>query len=156
MGDVSNGSLSSFLATESMFFPFLACEVSCIPKHRGDLDIERRNAHSMALALRGVMELFQIVGREKELNGKMLAFSISHSQEYVYIYGYYPVIKGSRIEYIRHCIYKDWIFADGDSERRWIPYTIVRNIYEVWMPSHLARLRSAMDLLPPGTVTPID
>jgi hypothetical protein len=155
LGNTSAGALSSFLATDDMFFPFLACEVVCTSNYKDNTDVERRNAHNMALAVRGVVELFQIVGREKELNGKMLAFSISHSHEWVYICGCYPVIEGSKIEYERHCIYQDENFADADMARRWIPYTITRNIYERWMPAHLARLRSAMHLLPPGAAGPV-
>jgi hypothetical protein len=59
------------MATWQMYFPFLTCEVKCGAAGR-------QNAHSMTLAVRGVVELFRLVGREKELHREILAFSISH------------------------------------------------------------------------------
>jgi hypothetical protein len=77
------------LGTYYMYFPFLTCEVRC-----GDVGLDtadRQNAHSMTLAVRGIVELFKLVGREKELHREILAFSISHNDESVRIYGHYPV-----------------------------------------------------------------
>jgi len=46
------------MATYYMYFPFLTCEVKC---GASALDIaDRQNAHSMALAVRGVVELFRL------------------------------------------------------------------------------------------------
>ena len=53
------------MATWQMYFPFLTCEVKC-----GNLALDitdRQNAHSMTLAVRGIVELFTLVKREKEL-----------------------------------------------------------------------------------------
>lgn len=56
-----------------MYFPFLTCEVKC---GAAALDIaDRQNAHSMILAVRGVVELFRLVKREKEPHREILAFS---------------------------------------------------------------------------------
>ena len=61
-----------------MYFPFLTCEVKC---GAAALDIaDRQNAHSMTMAVRGIVELFRLVKREKELHREILAFSISHDQ----------------------------------------------------------------------------
>ena len=75
---------SYFMATYYMYFPFLTCEVKC---GAAALDIaDRQNAHSMTLAVRAIVELFQYVGREKELDREILAFSISHDHRAVKIY----------------------------------------------------------------------
>ncbi len=51
------------------------------------LDIaDRQNAHSMTLAVRGVVDLFRQVGCEKKLHREILAFSISHDNNSVIIY----------------------------------------------------------------------
>jgi hypothetical protein len=43
-----------------MYFPFLTSEVKC---GASALDIaDRQNAHSQTVALRGLIELFQLVG----------------------------------------------------------------------------------------------
>jgi hypothetical protein len=55
-----------------MYFPFLTCEVKC---GAAALDIaDRQNAHSMTLAVRGIVELFRLVKREKELHQESLTF----------------------------------------------------------------------------------
>ncbi|KAF1953092.1 hypothetical protein CC80DRAFT_527556 [Byssothecium circinans] len=75
----------------NMYFLFLTCEVKC---GAAALDVaDRQNAHSMTLAVRAIVELFQLVKREQELHRQVLAFSISHDHWSVRIYGYYPVIK---------------------------------------------------------------
>jgi predicted nucleic acid-binding protein len=49
-----------------MYFPFLTCEVKC---GAAALDVvDRQNTHSMTLAVRGVVGLFKLVKREKELH----------------------------------------------------------------------------------------
>ncbi len=57
-----------------MYFLFFTCEVIC---GAVALDIaDRQNAHSMTLAVRGVVELYRTVKREKELNREIHAFSV--------------------------------------------------------------------------------
>ncbi len=49
-----------------MYFPFLTCEVKF---GAAALDVaDRQNAHSMTLAVRGVVELFRLKKRERELH----------------------------------------------------------------------------------------
>jgi predicted nucleic acid-binding protein len=68
--------MSYFIATWQMYFPFLTCEVKC---GIAALDVaDRQNAYSMTLAVRGVVGLFKLVKREKELYRKILAFFILH------------------------------------------------------------------------------
>jgi hypothetical protein len=56
---------SYFIATYYMYLPFLTCEVKC---GAAALDIaDRQNAYSITIAVRGVVDLFRLVKREKEL-----------------------------------------------------------------------------------------
>lgn len=93
VGDLTDTSF--FMVTFFMYFPFLTCEVKC---GGAALDIaDRQNAHSMTMAVRGVVELFRLMKREKELHREILAFSISHDHRTVRIYGHYPIIDGKRL-----------------------------------------------------------
>jgi hypothetical protein len=51
----------------------------------------------MTLAVRGVVELFRLVKREKELHREILAFSISHDHRTVRIYDITHLSMGTRI-----------------------------------------------------------
>jgi hypothetical protein len=137
---------SFFMATYSMYFPFLTCEAKY---GTVALDVaDRQNAHSMTLAVRGVVELFRLVKREKELHREILAFSISYDHETVRIYGHYPVIDGNKTTFYRHPIRK-FDFTELDGKEKWTAYTFTRNVYDIWMPSHLKRICSVIDELPP-------
>ncbi|MCJ1433700.1 hypothetical protein MMC27_003064 [Xylographa pallens] len=137
---------SYFMATSQMYFPFLTCEVKC---GTTALDIaDRQNIHSMTLAVRGIVELFRMVKREKELHQEILAFSISHDHCSVRIYGHYPVIEGNKTSFYRHPI-RMFDFTEQEGKEKWTAYKFTRNIYDVWMPLHLKRICTAIDDLPP-------
>ncbi|KAK6843407.1 hypothetical protein PG987_004267 [Apiospora arundinis] len=145
IGDFLTGDLSFFMATYYMYFPFMACEVKC---GAAALDVaDRQNAHSMTLAVRGIVELFRLVKREEEVNRQVLSFSNSHDHCSVRIYGYYPVINGRETKYYRHAIHK-FDFTALDGREKWTAYRFTRNVYETWMPEHLKKIRSAIDQLP--------
>lgn len=75
MGELTDTSF--FIAIYFIYFLFLTCEAKCSAIA---LDVvNRQNAHSMTLAVRGVMELFKLVKREKELYQEILAFLVSHN-----------------------------------------------------------------------------
>jgi len=136
---------SFFLATYYMYFPFLTCEVKC---GAAALDIaDRQNAHSMTLAVRATVELFRLVGREMEIHREILAFSISHDDRSVRIYGHYPVIQGKDTKYYRHPIHAFDITA-LDGREKWTAYKFTKNVYDIWMPSHFQQLCSAIDQIP--------
>lgn len=138
---------SFFVATYRMYFPFLTCEVKC---GTAALDIaDRQNAHSMTLAVRGVVNLFRLVKREKELHREILAFSLSHDHRAVRIYGHYPVIDGDSTAFYRHPIH-EFSFTALDGKDKWTSYKFTKNVYEVWMPTHLKRICSVIDKLPPN------
>lgn len=129
-----------------MYFPFFTCEVKC---GAAALDIaDRQNAHSMTVAVRGVVELYRAVKREKELHREILAFSISHDHSSVRIYGHYAVIDGDKTTFYRHPIHK-FDFTALDGKDKWTAYKFTKNIYDVWMPTHLKRICSVIDQVPP-------
>ena len=66
-----------------MYLPFLTCKIKC---RAAALDVaNQQNAHSQTVALRGLIELFRLVGQENELHQEISGFSISHSDECVRI-----------------------------------------------------------------------
>ncbi|KAL1957320.1 hypothetical protein VTO42DRAFT_6109 [Malbranchea cinnamomea] len=136
---------SFFMGTAYMYFPFFTSEVKC---GKSALDIaDRQNAHSMTLAVRGVVELFKLVKREQELHREILAFSMSHDHRMVRIYGHYPIIDGEKTFYYRHSIH-EFSFIALDGKERWTSYRFTLSVYNDWVPSHFERLCSAIDDLP--------
>ncbi|KAM0311005.1 hypothetical protein ACHAO8_007621 [Botrytis cinerea] len=139
--------LSLFMGTYYMYFPFLTCEIKC---GTAALDIaDRQNAHSMTLAVRGIVELFRLLNREKELHREILAFSISHDHRTVRIYGHYPIIDEGKTTFYRHPIHT-FDFTALDGKDKWTAYKFTKNIYDIWMPTHLKRICSVIDGLPSG------
>ena len=137
---------SLFMGTYYMYFPFLTCESKC---GAAALDVaDRQNAHSMTLAVRGVVELFRLVKREKELHREILAFSMSHDHSSVRIYGHYALIDKSKTTFYRHTI-KKFDFTSEEGREKWTAYKFTKNVYDIWMPTHLKRICSAIDELPP-------
>jgi hypothetical protein len=129
-----------------MYFPFFASEVKC---GAAALDVaDRHNARSITLAVRGFVELFRPVRREKELHRGILAFSISHDNETVRIYGHYPVIEGKKTTFYRHTIRK-FDFTEQDGIEKWTAYKFTKSVYDTWMPAHFKWLCSAIDAIPP-------
>lgn len=149
-GGIMGSKRSYFLATSMMYFPFLTSEVKC---GAGGLDVaDRQNAHSMAHAVRGVVELFRQTNRSGELSGEVLAFSISHDAQTVRIYGHYPIIPSRRtpksdVSYHR-CLIDSLDLRLHNGKNRWSTYKFVTNLYKLWVPKHLARLCLAIDGLP--------
>ena len=146
VGDVEDDYTSFFMGTYYMYFPFLTCEVKCGTQA---LEIaDRQNAHSMTLAVRGIVELFRVVNREKELDREILAFSVSHDHGSVRIYGHYPIINGKDTTYYRHPIRK-FDFTELDGKDKWTAYKFTKNIYGIWVQRHFNRIRSVIDQIPP-------
>jgi hypothetical protein len=144
-GDWLAGDLSYFMATYYMHFPFLTCEVKC---GAAALDVaDRQNAHSMTIAVRAVLELFRLVGRESELHREILGFSVSHDHCSVRIYGHYPIVGENDTKYYRHPIRK-FDITELDGREKWTAHKFTKNVYTWWMPKHFERLCSAIDQLP--------
>ena len=137
---------SFFMGTWYMYFPFFSSEVKC---GAAALDVaDRQNAHSMTLAVRGVVELFRLVKREKELHRKIIAFSVSHDNRAVRIYGHYPVIEDKKTTFYRHTIH-EFNFIALKGKEKWTAYKFTKSVYNIWMPTHFERLCSAIDAIPP-------
>jgi hypothetical protein len=137
---------SYFTALDDMLFPFLTTEIKCGAQ---GLDIaDRQNAHSMTVAVRALVELYRMVDRLKELHGLVLAFSISHDHRAVRIYGHYAEIAtADDVKYYRYLIHAfDIMTLDGRD--RLTAYKFTRNVYDHFVPTHLDRIKSALDQLP--------
>ncbi|KAL9030548.1 MAG: hypothetical protein Q9196_001336 [Gyalolechia fulgens] len=134
-----------FTATYKIYFPFFTAEIEC---GQQGLDVaDRQNAHSMTIAVRGVVELYRLVGRAQELHRKVLGFSISHDHRTVRIYSHYAEIDGPRTTYYRH-ILEEFAILGKDGKDRWTAYQFVRNVYGSFVPIHLKRIKSAINQIP--------
>lgn len=124
-----------------------------------DLDVaDKQNAHSMTMAVRGVVELFKIVNRENELHRKILAFSVSHDDKNVRIYGHYALIKEREATFYRHPI-REFGFPDQDGKDKWTAYKFTKNVYFKFMPDYYKLICSTIDKLPldaPDQIPPGD
>ena len=138
-----------FTATFKIYFPFFTSEVKCGEQALNIAD--RQNAHSMTVAIKGIIELYRIVGRAHELHRKVLGFSISHDHRTVRIYAHYPEIEGLNTKYYRHTL-REFIITDNGGKERWTANQFVRNIYDQFVPGHLKRIKSAIDQLSDPTL----
>jgi len=145
VGEIGSKALTYFMATTRMYFPFLTCEVKC---GAAALDVaDRQNAHSITVAVRGIVELYKAVKRNKELHREILAFSISHDHSSVRIYGHYPIIEESKTTFYRRPIDK-FDFTARDGKEKWTAYEFTKTVYDTWMPIQHKRICSAIDDLP--------
>lgn len=135
----------SVMAREDMYFPFLTCEVKC-----GDQGLnvaDRQNMHSASVAVKGIVDLYRRVHRQDELHRTILAFSVSHDNEAVRIYGHYASLDGDNTYLYRHSI-KKFDITSEEGKEKWTAYTFTKNVYEIFVPIHLQRIYSAVDQLP--------
>lgn len=145
IGEPGSKVLTHFMTTTRMYFPFLTCEVKC---GAAALDVaDRQNAHSMTVAVRAFVELFKCVGREKELDRAILAFSISHDHRTVRIYGHYAVIEGDKSMFYCHPI-RTFDFTEQDGMEKWATLRFVKNVYDHHSPSLHKKICSGIDDLP--------
>lgn len=101
----------------------------------------------MAVAVRGIVELFKLGKRESELHGELLTFSISHDHRTVRLYGYYPIADGLKINIYRHPIHTFDITA-LDGKDKWTTYNFTVGVY-IYSLTLIERIRSVIDELPP-------
>ncbi|KAI4185038.1 MAG: hypothetical protein LQ346_005998 [Caloplaca aetnensis] len=147
VGPIGSSLQTFFMATTRMYFPFLTCEVKC---GAAALDIaDRQNAHSMSVAARGIVELFKTVKRHKELDRRLLTFSISHDHRSVRIYGHYPVIDGDEYTFYRYPI-DDFSITAGGGRARWLAYKFVKSVYDIHSIALHKDICSVIDDLPRG------
>lgn len=143
IGDPSDRSY--FKATYYMYLPLLTCEVKC---GAVGLDIaDRQNAHSMAVAMTGIIELFKRVGREQELHRRLLGFSFSQDNESMRIWAHFSVVTKDKIMSRRFSTRK-FDFTERRGAEKWTAWTFTTNIYDIWVTPPLKWIRSAIDDLP--------
>jgi hypothetical protein len=102
----------------------------------------------MTLVVRAIIELFRLVGREKELYQEILAFSILYNNSLVRIYGHYPMINGKDTTYYYHLIH-NFVFIELDGKDKWAAYKFTKNVYDIWMPTHFKRIYLVINQVPP-------
>jgi hypothetical protein len=71
----------------------------------------------MTLAVRGIVKLFRLVKRKKELHREILAFSVSHNHQTVRIYDHYLIINGKKTTFYHHPI-KTFDFTSEDNKEK--------------------------------------
>jgi hypothetical protein len=71
----------------------------------------------MTLAVRGIVRLFKLIKREKELYRKILAFFISHDHRIVRIYGHYLIINRDKTTFYRHLIKTFDFTSEGGKDK---------------------------------------
>ncbi|KAL9130496.1 MAG: hypothetical protein Q9217_001316 [Psora testacea] len=135
----------SVMAREDMYFPFLTTEVKCGEQALNIAD--RQNMHSASVSVKGIVELFRRIKRQNELDRKILAFSISHDNEAVRIYGHYALVNENDTSLYRYPI-KKFDFTSEDGTDKWTAYKFTRNVYDTFVPIHLKRICAAVDQLP--------
>lgn len=142
---------STYMATWRMYFPFFACEATCA---RGGIQVaDKQNAHSMTMAVRGIVDLFKLVNRENELHRRILAFSISHNTNIVRVHGHYALIKDRAAKFYRHFIHGfDLTVQNG--QNKWIAYQFTKNVYFEFMPTLHTLICSAIDQISPNQIPP--
>jgi hypothetical protein len=59
-------------------------------------------------------------------------------------YGHYITFEGGKTSYWRHEVCNEVNLTSGKEEDRWFSYKFSKNIYEVWVPEHLKRLKYAL------------
>ncbi|KAL3440857.1 hypothetical protein BJX65DRAFT_289673 [Aspergillus insuetus] len=151
---------SYFKGAIHMFFPFFTAEAK--DADRLIEEAEAQNAHAMALALRGVVRLFQLANREQDIHRRVLGYSIAFNHSSVRIHAHYPVFteedsqeESSQPEsssppeasYYRQTLRK-FDFTDPSGKERWTSYKFVMALYNVWVPEYHKRLCAVIDALP--------
>lgn len=133
-----------------MYFPFFACEAKC---RIGDIDVaDKQNAHSMRIAARGIVRLFELAKCQEKLHQGVFAFSISHDGTYVRIYGHYALIKDGTAKFYRYFIRNfDFTSEKEKTNRRLL------DSRKAFISEFMLKLRelifSAMDRIPPKTTS---
>ena len=130
--------------TDHMYFPFLVCDVKSANGHM--VEAERQVMHYASVALKAIIGLHPKES-QKEVLGKILAFSIAFDHRTVKLFGHYASCTNrdarGQIQYHRSCI-ADFVYSHPNSRNQWTASNFVRKIYTDFVPIHLARIRSAL------------
>ena len=131
----------------NLYFPFLLCEVKCA--ENGLSIADRQNMHSASIAVNAIFQLYRAVSRQKELDRRILVFSVSHDHTSVRVYGHFAIVHGDND---KPSFYRSLVrrvnLTEQEGACRWATYNIVRKVYEAFVPEHLDRIHSAVAQLP--------
>ncbi len=141
-----------FRFTPELSFPFLMCEAKT--GEVGLNEADRQNIHSASIAVRAIVMLYREAfghtapHRVRELYGKVLAFTVSHDNDRVLLYGHFAVANISgELEFYHYPI--DIIsLTIRDGVGRYRAYNFVWNVYEKFAPDHRKRIKDAVAHLP--------
>ena len=140
---IGNRERNPLMATWMMYFPFFMCEVKA---GNENLDVaDRQNMSSGSVAVNTLIALYRAAGREKELHGKILAFSIAHNIEQFRIYGHYASLEEQAPRFYRYEIMSALTRTPRD---RWKAYTFTRNVYDMFAQTLFENVCSVIDSLP--------
>lgn len=140
---LSHTSACPNLFPENMYYPFLICEVK--GSGRAIQEAERQSMHSASIAVRAVVQLYQNISAANEVDRKILAFSVAHNNTQVKIFGHFATVEEQKLTFFRCRVYTADFDTDFASDEWAKPYNIIRAIYDVFFPQHLARIKSALD-----------
>lgn len=101
--------------------------------------------HSASIAVRAVVQLYQNISAANEVDRKILAFSVAHNNTQVKIFGHFATVEEQKLTFFRCRVYTADFDTDFASDEWAKPYNIIRAIYDVFFPQHLARIKGALD-----------
>lgn len=141
-----------FYFTPELCFPFLVCEVKTA--EAGLTKADRQNIHSASIAVKAIISLYEEAflltepDRVHDLLGKVLVFSVSHNNNFVWLYGHFAIRTDStnNLSYHRYPNAHYSLVIDGGAERL-KSYNFVMNLYEKFAPDHLKRIQLAIAAL---------
>ncbi|KAK8172644.1 hypothetical protein BKA80DRAFT_214964 [Phyllosticta citrichinensis] len=100
--------------------------------------------------MRSIIELFRCVNRAHEINGEILAFSVTYDTSWIQIYGHYADVSERNVQFYRHDILGNpWAYRERSADTdRWLSYQFIKSLYKDWAPRQFQRICSAIDDLP--------
>ncbi|KAI4156097.1 MAG: hypothetical protein LQ340_000527 [Diploschistes diacapsis] len=135
-----------FRFTNELCFPFLICEAKS-----GEVGLNRanrQNLHSAGIAVRALIELHWAAYEQDDPHvpyGQVLVFTISHNHNTVDIYGHFGMLAGDgagKLEIYRRQIALYSLSLNEGRDRN-KSYNFVYNVYQQFVPQHLARIKEA-------------
>jgi hypothetical protein len=132
--------------TLAIFFPFFTSEVKC---GAIGLDVaDRQNLHSQTVAIRGLIQLFRIAGREHQLHREIGGFSFSHDDKSVRVFAHYPFITNEGVTFHRYPVnHFHFTPSGGQLDHRWKAYSICRNIYDWAVTDRFRKIVQVLELI---------
>ena len=99
--------------------------------------------HGASIAVQAVVRLYQKISAADEVDQRILAFSVVHNTTAVRIFGHFARVEERKLTFFRRLLYTADFENDLTSDKWAKPYSIIRAIYDVFFPQHLARILSS-------------